>query len=117
MGEGLEMDVIHKINGRTVTDGEWEASLQRSRKMHKAAGTTLSSGQAYGGKGGWPLHSDALAVWPSQVREAEAHARKIGVPTSFDPKTGKCILRDRSHRAKYLKANGVCDKDGGYKET
>lgn len=120
MGEGVEMAVVNIVNGKTLTDKEHKAYLRQRRKLHKAAGTDVFSTRSVGRrstKAGWPLHSDALGVWPSQVQEAEAHACKIGVPTSFDPKTGKCILRDRTHRARYLRANGVKDNDGGYRET
>ena len=120
MGEGLSMGVVHKVNGMILDDYQYQEHLRSCRAKNKAAGTDVFSRRPIGrnsNKSGWPLYSDALAVWPSQVREAEEHARKIGVPTEFDPKTGKCVLTDRAHRARYLRANGVCDKDGGYKET
>ena len=111
------MATVHKVNGRVLTESEWEDSVEESAKQHKADGTDLRSGQEFSGNSGWPMHSDALAVWPGQAIEAEEHSRKIGVPTRFDRRTGKCILESREHRARYLKANGVHDKDGGYRET
>lgn len=60
-----------------------------------------------------PLLSDALAVHPSQVKEAYEDSVKKGVPTEFLA-DGRAVLRSREHRRKYLKAYGFYDKDGGY---
>lgn len=113
------MAVVNKVNGKILDHAEYEAHLRKCRATNKAAGADAFSGKPVvgSGKSSWPMHSDALGVWPSQVREAYEHSVKIGVPTRFDPRTGKCILESRSHRARYLKANGVHDKDGGYRET
>ncbi len=108
------MVVVNIVNGKKLTDKEYEAHLKRCRKRN---GRRLVKPKGRNASAGWPLHSDGLAVWPSQVKEAYEHSVKIGVPTNFDPRTGKCILTDRGHRARYLKANGVRDNDGGYRET
>ena len=108
------MAVVNIVNGKTLADKEYESHLKRCRRRN---GRGFAKPKRRSSHAGWPLRSDGLAVWPSQVQEAEAHARTIGVPTEFDKRTGQCILKDRRHRARYLKANGVCDKDGGYTET
>ena len=62
----------------------------------------------------WPLHSDAMAVHPSQIPEAMAAAKKHGVPTDFDS-AGRAILTGQRHRKEYAeKVRGVFDMDGGY---
>lgn len=63
----------------------------------------------------WPQHSRALGVNPNQVPAQMEHARKMGVPTSFDG-SGKPIFTSRGHRAEYLrKVDGRrVDYDGGY---
>lgn len=71
-----------------------------------------------GGQGesliGWkPLASDALAVRPSQIKEAREDAIKKGVPTDFLA-DGRPVFRTRQHRANYLKAYGFFDKSAGY---
>ena len=64
--------------------------------------------------------SDALAVHPSQCVEAEAHAKKHGVPTQFERKYGRPIFVSRAHQKRYLKivrlpnGSGVHNSDGGY---
>ena len=108
------MAVMNIVNGKALTEKEYEAHLKKCRQRN---GRRLAKIVRRSGNSGWPMRSDALAVWPSQVREAEEHSRKIGVPTQFDSRTGQCILTDRGHRARYMKANGVRDKDGGYRET
>jgi hypothetical protein len=61
----------------------------------------------------WPLHSEALAVHPTQIEEARAHSRSLGVPLEFDP-IGCPIFVSRRHRRDYCRAIGVRDRDGGY---
>jgi hypothetical protein len=63
---------------------------------------------------GWkPLHSEAMAVHPKQIKEAMEFAKKHGVPTNFDAQ-GRPIFTGRAHRARYMKAHGFYDKSGGY---
>lgn len=57
--------------------------------------------------------SVALAVHPSQVREAVEDAQKKGVPTDFTP-DGRPVFRDRDHRKRYHQAYGFFDRDAGY---
>ncbi|HPP02744.1 MAG TPA: hypothetical protein PLX83_19330 [bacterium] len=60
--------------------------------------------------GNWPLLSDAAGVHPSQIREAEEHATRNGVPTQFTP-DGRAIFTSPTHRRKYLKLIGLVDKN------
>ena len=53
----------------------------------------------------WPMKSDAAGCHPSQAKE---------VPTDFCSETGQAIFTSRQHRAKYLKAMGMHDRNGGY---
>lgn len=65
--------------------------------------------------GCWPMQSMALAVHPAQIRDAVAEAKAKGVPTEFSS-DGRPILRDRAHRAQYMRALGYHDRDGGYRD-
>lgn len=62
----------------------------------------------------WPLKSDAMGVPLQQIDEAEAHSRAIGVPTTWDRKTGQAEWSSRSHRKRYCLARNYHDQDGGY---
>ena len=62
----------------------------------------------------WPMKSDAAGVHPDQIRDARKESTRFGVPTDFDKKTGQAIFNNRSHRARYLKAKGYFDRNGGY---
>tara|TARA_R100000700_G_scaffold41079_1_gene59571 strand:- start:10025 stop:10351 length:327 start_codon:yes stop_codon:yes gene_type:complete len=62
----------------------------------------------------WPMKSDGAGVHPDQIGKAMAAAEKMGVPTSFDSKTGQAIFESRAHRKKYLKAHGMHDRNAGY---
>lgn len=59
---------------------------------------------------GYPIKSVALAVHSTQVKEAMEDAAKKGVPTEFT-RDGRPILRDASHRRRYLKAYGFIDRN------
>jgi hypothetical protein len=77
----------------------------------------FSTGIAYAGvekeRHNNPKACKALKVHPSQVKEAIDDARKKGVPTNFT-KEGLPEFDNRRHQAKYLKAYGYFNRDGGY---
>ena len=60
------------------------------------------------------LWSAAVGVNPEDAAKAEAYAKKIGVPTQFDGKTGDAVFRDKKHRKQYCERIGFVDRDGGY---
>jgi hypothetical protein len=63
---------------------------------------------------GWkPLRSEAMAVHPKQIKEAEESAKRKGVPTEFDT-MGRPEFVSREHRKRYMRAYGFHDNDGGY---
>ena len=90
-----------------VTDG-CEPAIRSIADEH-------GGGMPSGGKG-WPLKSDSAGVHPAQRQEAYEESVKLGAPTDFD-RLGRAVFTDRQHRANYLKAKGMFDKDGGYAET
>ncbi|QDP55769.1 MAG: hypothetical protein Unbinned2706contig1001_30 [Prokaryotic dsDNA virus sp.] len=59
------------------------------------------------------LVSESAACHPSNIPEYRAMAEKKGVPTNYD-KWGRPSFTSRGHRAKYLKAFGLNDRNGGY---
>lgn len=69
----------------------------------------------FGPGAGWPMHCEASGVHPAQVDEARAQSVKDGCPTDFD-RFGRAILRDRKHRAAYLKSRGIFDRGAGYSD-
>lgn len=64
--------------------------------------------------GCWPMVSEALAVHPDQVGEANARNKKHGVAARYEDGTGMCQIPDRNDRAKLLKLEGYHDKSAGY---
>ena len=75
----------------------------------------LADGLAPGGipTSGWPMVSEALAVHPKQVEQANDRARRHGIPVTYDRK-GFCHIPDRAARKKLLKLEGMHDNSGGY---
>ena len=64
--------------------------------------------------GNWPQESDAAGVNPCQIPEAMAYARKMGVPTNYNPKTGAAIMTGRIHRQKFHEISGLYDRSAGW---
>jgi hypothetical protein len=63
---------------------------------------------------GWKeLHCEALGVHPKQIKEAEADAKRKGVPVDFD-KQGRPVFTSRKQYKAYCNAYGVFNRDGGY---
>lgn len=65
----------------------------------------------------WPeLASLSLAVMADRKAEAEAAARKIGVPTEYRKEGDLAcpVFASREHRNRFLKATKHIDLDGGY---
>jgi hypothetical protein len=78
----------------------------------------IRAGKGPGGQenGAWPMRSEALAVHPRQVEQANARNARHGVATRYDPKTGHAIIPSREDRRKLLKVEGFRDNDGGYSD-
>lgn len=76
----------------------------------------FAASKAAGGQqpSGWPMTSQALAVHPSQVAEANERNRRHGLGTRYDPATGNAIIPDRTDRKRLLRLEGFHDKSGGY---
>lgn len=94
-----------KTKGFTFTD-ENGAVWERDLAMEQGVGSSFS--------GNWPMKSDACGVHPKDCTEASKAASAMGVPTNFDSKTGQAIFESRGHRARYMKARGFHDRNGGY---
>ena len=62
----------------------------------------------------WPMKSYAAGVIAPQAVDAEKEAANLGVPTEFCRDTGDAIFTGRKHRADYLRAKQMCDRDAGY---
>src|SRR6185437_1167549 len=62
-----------------------------------------------GGKAGWPIWSDAAAVLPSQIPEAQAELQRAGVNAEFN-RNGQPKFTDPSHRKACLKAMRLFDR-------
>lgn len=57
--------------------------------------------------------SEAMAVHPKQVAEANHRSKKHGLGVKYDKK-GFAHIPDRASRKKLLKLEGLHDKKGGY---
>ncbi len=62
----------------------------------------------------WPMTSEALAVHPKQVEQANARNKRHGVNVVYHPKTGCAIIPDRAERKRLLRLEAMHDNRGGY---
>lgn len=62
----------------------------------------------------WPMKSDALAIHPSQIKAVMEHDRKHGIATEYDPKDGRCIIKDQGQYRDLLKLRKMHQNNGGY---
>jgi hypothetical protein len=60
-----------------------------------------------------PIHSEALAVHPRQIKDVLARNAKYGLNVEYDKK-GRPILRDRKQRQRLLQIEGLIDRNAGY---
>jgi len=58
----------------------------------------------------WPRFSDAAGVNPSQVKEAMAADKKLGVPASYDSE-GRVKFESHSHEKKWCEAHGMYQRN------
>jgi hypothetical protein len=63
---------------------------------------------------GWPMHSEALAVHPDQVDEANARARRHGIACRYERGTGVCEIDSEADKSKLVRLEGFVNKQAGY---
>lgn len=82
----------------------------KKRAEHSIAATTKNFKHS---AGTWPMHSEAMAVHPSQIRDQQKVLAKSGVKCDFD-REGRPILTSQHHRKQVAEAMGLYDRNGGY---
>lgn len=61
----------------------------------------------------YPKTSSSCGVSKSQIKQAEAHSRKVGVPTHYNER-GDPMFTSRTHQNDFLKATGRRNNDPGW---
>jgi hypothetical protein len=110
----------------TCKDGhksEYFSSMDKYKRFRKckcpdcgkrAEHTIIATTQNFRHSAGtWPMHSEAIAIHPSQIREQQDALAKHGVTCDFDSE-GRAILTSRHHRKEVAEAMGLFDRNGGY---
>lgn len=109
------------LDGKPVTKAAYDRAFPSKLDELLAVPEELRSGGAVGqATTTWPMVSEALAVQPSQVAEANARNKKHGVAARYDAE-GFCHIPTRAERAKLIRLErthggmpGLCDNRGGY---
>jgi hypothetical protein len=61
----------------------------------------------------WPMYSEALAVHPDQIQQANERAKRHGLDVEY-VKGGIAKIGSRNDRKRLLKLEGFHDNQGGY---
>ena len=98
------MKVRYKVNGQEMTREEFRA--------RDTVGIDMDGNTASNVHKEWEGHfCEGSAVHPKDIKAAEEHAAKHGVPTYFD-KHGRPNFTSMRHQSSYLKLIGMHNKDG-----
>lgn len=104
---------VYVVDGKELTQAEFNEAFPDKPLGEPLQGHTAAC---------WPMVSEALAVHPSQVDQANARNRKHGIAALYQKGTGACQIDSRGDRAKLLKleaktlGHAVFDKQGGYSD-
>ncbi len=90
----------------------WRAAWERQQEVYKRIADEPATEHC---PLSWtpPNLSESAGVHPEQVTEAMDDAKHKGVPTDFLP-DGRAVFTSRKHQARYLKAYGYHNNDGGF---
>ncbi len=98
------MKVKYMVNGQELTPEEFSE--------RKTAGIDFTGKLPSRINSEWEDHfCEGSAVHPKDIKAAEAHAAKHGVPTYFD-KQGRPQYKSARHQASYLRLIGMHNRDG-----
>jgi hypothetical protein len=103
-GRGGKPDRFY-IAGKEVTAEEFRKHCKPKGGRIKAGDKLLVSNLS-----GWPMRSEALAVHPAQVAEANARNKRHGISVTYDAE-GFAHIPDRNERRKLLKLEALHDKN------
>jgi hypothetical protein len=92
---------LYYLDGKEVSREEFFASFP-AQEVESDTGKPGAPSSLISFK---PLHSEALAVHPRQIKEATEDAVRKGVPTEFDPE-GRPIFTSSRHFRRYAKRYG-----------
>lgn len=103
---GSHLDILRKKdeNGNYVLDNGQVVRVRIDLQLGSVRQVT----------GTWPLECYQMGVNPSEVREFIEDARRRGVPTEFNPRTGDAIFTSRAHKKKYCRTYGYHCSNGGF---
>ena len=95
------------VNDTEVTEGEYR---ERTKSKPVEPGDEVLTQSTTG----WAdFTSEALAVHPDQVGEANERAKRHGLGTKYD-RNGFAHIPDRADRKRLLRLEGMHDNHGGY---
>lgn len=103
--------VRYFVNGTEVPEAEYRSAVPcKLQEMVDAA--TPPDGHR---PGIWPMYSDALAVHPDQVAEANARAAKNNLGVRYETGTGRCEIASDGDKVKLVALEGFVNKQAGYR--
>lgn len=105
---GSKEPIRYYLGDKEVTKEEFDAAVPSKLDLSEQAAPDGHRPNC------WPMVSEALAVHPSQVDEANERARKAGIGVKYQKGTGLCQIDSAREKAKLVKLEGFFDKQAGY---
>jgi hypothetical protein len=107
----MGLTLVYKLNGKVVSRKELLEAP--SRGIPKTGDGPVSLGTtAYR----QPLRSYGMGVQPGQAKQMHERLRQAGVTGCEVKPDGKVFFTDRGARRRALRALGMFDRDGGYRD-
>lgn len=103
------------VAGRITLDDGTEAVRDVAAELARDYG--VRQRQASRNLGAWPMTSNALGCHPEQVDSYRDFIRSQGLTGVDVLANGSVRISDRRARRELLRACGMRDNDGGYRET
>jgi hypothetical protein len=99
-----------EVEGREVSEDEYRARTGSNLQSLFTGGPPMIGNTP----SCWPMESEALAIHPSQIKEATERNKRNGITgVSYAP-DGTAILADRGARRDLMRLEGLHDRNGGY---
>ena len=112
MASSLDTPSGYRVNGRDVSQEEWDALPSRFYEI-------VESGQPPGGTrpSCWPMRSNSLGINPDQIEEQMRADKDMGLSLGYDSQTGECLIPDQAMFKKACIANGMHHNNAGYSDA
>lgn len=114
MKRATRHSIVYAASGALYFVGDAEVTEKQYRKLTKSKPLAAGDEVLTQSTSAWAdFTSEALAVHPTQVKEANERSKRHGLGVVYD-KQGFARIPDRAARRRLMRLEGVHDNHGGY---